>query len=86
MFKDDAPISSFKQWNHQLRQIFDTDDWDSELELLSELKGLFGIRADSATNDKATLNDEDDEEQEDDDELNQELVCSQPLAPRQLNF
>ena len=38
LFKDDPPISSFKLWNNRLRNIIEIEnDWDKELDLLSEI-------------------------------------------------
>ena len=63
MFKDNEQISSFRQWNHRLRKIVETeDDWDKELGFLSELNGQFGVRYTGAQR-TLTLNDEESEEE-----------------------
>ena len=79
MFKDDPPLMSFNRFNHRLRNIISTEeDWDKEFALLSQFNGLL--------NSSKSIDDGHDEEMEDDDEMNQALICSQPLSSRQLNF
>ena len=53
---------------------------------LSQLKGQFGVHYTGAQRTVTLIDEEIEEEQDDEDELNRELVCSQPLTPRSLNF
>ena len=75
--KSDPPLTSFRQFNTRLRQLFQfEDDWDKEFEVLNEFNGhsQFSMIRD---------NDEDDEDDDDDDE---EIEEELPLSSRQLNF
>ena len=80
IFKNDPTMTSFNNWNHRLCKIFKNDsDWDQELATLSVYYHQF---ASSLT----AVDDGSEEYTEDEEEMQQELVCSQQLTSRQLNF